>query len=173
MKKRIVLIIGIIVVLFGALFGIHHVATNGDSDGDNVVKIAVYPTGTLSHTYLVKLNADNGRLSVECGTRNIDMNGIDFSDKHFFMRELGLNYEKDNVKLSNDEVAEVINMLNAIYDDESCIYTGEVTDSWAITILYNNEMLKNNSFKKSPELKELVNKLLDKTDIEHKFQGFS
>ena len=172
MYKKMVLLISISLFIICIIGGAWFLTNHDNLNEPNIVRIAIYPIGSMSGTYYIQLNIDNGSLSVEQGTRR--MSQIDFSVvENIMIRKPGVDYEKTTAELSPDEVGSIIDQLSEIYANDSLIYTGRVADSWAITIKYNDKFFENNRFTNYPELVELATTLLDKADIKAEFHGFS
>lgn len=140
------------------------------------IKLVIYPSsGSPSNTYYFVLNTKTGKMLVRCGTRSREE--IDFNKGYFILsgRRFDLKYgsQKEKVYLSTDEVNKIIDLLNLIYTDESCINTGAIADTWGIAIYYNDTVVQNNSFKDSLKLKNLVDILRNNIDIDMELQGFA
>ena len=102
---------------------------------------------------------------------------VDLTKKDIMISGRRYNYKyeilKEKVYLKPDEISEITDLLDLIYEDETSEYLGEVLDSWGILIRYNGEILKNNSVGRSPQLMELIHILEQKTTIKIKLNGFA
>lgn len=170
MNKRIIFAVGAICIASILFTGCS--TRNRNLNYENKIKIVIYPSsGGLSNTYYFVLNINTGKMLITNGVRSrVD---IDFSNKHFMMGGRRFETEKEKVYLSEAEVNEIVNLLDLIYADETCINTGMVADSWGIAIYYNNAIVQNNSYYDSDKLNKLINLLRDKTNIEIELTGFA
>lgn len=166
MKKwwlKVIIYILSIVILVGC-------TSDKASDIDNKIDIAISASGETYHFTIFK---DSGKMLV----RHSLLYEVDFT-KHNIMisgRRYNSVYEilKEKVYLKSDEISELTDFLDLIYEDETSEYLSQVTDTWGITLRYNGEILKNTCIDFSPQMIELIHMLEQKTTIEIKLRGFA
>lgn len=128
------------------------------SNNSEQIKVAIYPTGTLSESYYFVMNID-GELIVEKGTRT----GNDIIQNSFIKNREEL--EKKN--LSSSEVSKILNLANGISETDFNVANEIVYDCWEIQIVYQEKVIKQNYWSDtSPEVKNLVDEFIKISPIE-------
>ena len=156
------------VVLFFIIlscFTIFHIKNINVANDDNIVQVAIYPTGKLEETYYFLLNIDDATLFVENGTRN--SNDI---TQYPFMKSVTLSKKK---QLTSMDVTFILNLVNKI-NEKNNIKHKVVKDSWDIQIYYKDKIIVQNCFIDTPhQISELLDKLIIISPIEVDLHGWS
>lgn len=170
--KRINLLIVIYISIFCLLLANYAMIDEKSLNVAARIQIAIYPSrGGLSDTYYFVIDPDTGKMMVEYGTMSREE--FDFERNHFMIN--GRRFLTYRVKqyLSSEEIEQLIDLLNKIYDDYNLYSYSDVADSWGIALYYNKMFMKNNSYGSSVNLDKLVNYLCDKSSMKVDLNGFS
>ena len=140
-------------------------SNNISMSSNEQIKVAIYPTGTLSESYCFVLNTD-GELIVEKGTRQ----GDDITQNPFIKD----SKETKKKKLSSSEISEIVDIANEIYKTNYRGINEMIDDSWEIQILYQKKVVRQDYWHNiSPEVKEFIDEFIKISPIVVDLHGWS
>lgn len=166
MIRKLVLILAVLILCCG---GSAVMYAPEYQDDDMLIKIAVYPSGTIGESYLISLSPE-GELIASVGNRK----SINFYDD-FRFSYIG---NTKRVCLTQDQVLEIIELANNITpmdlseDREHNIYF----DTWYVDVVYMNVVypyIYGNRAQFSPHMRELISRLIDYSPIIIDTHGWS
>lgn len=141
------------------------VSNNMSTSTDEQIKVAIYPTGTLSESYCFVLNTD-GELIAEKGTRK----GDDIIQDSF-IKDVRETKKK---KLLSFEVKKIIDVADEVFKNDCKTDDKMIKDSWEVQIFYNGKVIKQNYWHDiSPQVKELVDEFINISPIDVDLHGWS
>ena len=136
MKKKIYLILGGVLVLFGFFYINSRINSRKFNEEDVVIRLAIYPFGFLEESYLIEIT-DSGNIRSSVGVRHHfiveDGREIDVDLENFFERVL-------RERTRRLRTADFNLVMKLVHELEKSEYSGKMQLSrggWGIRIYYN------------------------------------
>jgi hypothetical protein len=153
--KRIIFIIGFVIVLLVLLFfSIYYFNNRGE---EAYMKMAIYPTGTIDETYYFVLK-NNSEFIFSAGTRNND----NINSKKF-MKSIKDSKEIQIDTQDSKYISELLKTLKETYLDND---RQQMLDSWHVLLLYDGKVYEGDYWQNNSEaFQKLIEKIINLSPI--------